>query len=344
MLNKKTLASRIGVEPHTIIRWERCQTEPTSENVDALVRVLGFPNAFFFAPDIDEPSSELTSFRSQTSMSAGMRDAALSAGAIGFLISEWTESRFELPEVRIPDLRLYEPESAADALRQEWGLGEKPISHMIRLLESKGVRVFSLAENTTRVNAYSLWRASKPYVFLNTFKSAECSRFDAAHELAHLVLQQDGSVTGRAAEDQANRFASAFLMPKADILSALPRVQHLQQLIAAKRRWKVSLVALNYRVHKLGIITEWKNRDFCVEIAKLGYNKDEPNEIERERSVVWEKVIKALWAEKMTQDGIAKDLNIPVSEVSDLLFGMLKAPNMEEPIVRPPSFSVVSAA
>jgi Zn-dependent peptidase ImmA (M78 family) len=343
MLNKKALANRIGVEPHTIVRWERCQTEPTSENVDALVRALGFPSAFFLGPDIDEPSSELTSFRSQTSMSAAMRDAALSAGAIGFLISEWTENRFELPETKLPDLRLFEPESAADTLRQEWGLGEKPVSNMIQLLESKGVRVFSLAENTARVNAYSLWKASKPYVFLNTFKSAECSRFDAAHELAHLVLQQDGGMTGRVAEDQANRFASSFLMPKADILSVLHSVQHLRQLIAAKRRWKVSLAALNYRVHKLGIISEWKNRDFCIEMAKLGYNKNEPNEIERERSVVWEKVLKALWAEKMTLNDIARDLNVPVAEVSDLLFGMLNKSKLEEPTSPSSSFSVVSA-
>ena len=87
----------------------------------------------------------------------------------------------------------------------------------------------------------------KPYVFLNTIKSAESSRFDAAHELAHLVLHQDGSVAGRLAEDQANRFASAFLMPRADVLSVLPRVQHLQQLIDKKSRWRVSLAALNYR-------------------------------------------------------------------------------------------------
>src|ERR1700678_4270171 len=94
---------------------------------------------------------------------------------------------------------------AARILRTEWQLGEKPVSNMIHLLESKGIRVFSLAENTVKVNAYSLWRRGKPYVFLNTFKSAESSRFDAAHELAHLILHQDGSVTGRKAEDQAHQ-------------------------------------------------------------------------------------------------------------------------------------------
>jgi Zn-dependent peptidase ImmA (M78 family) len=340
LLNKKQLAALLGAEPHTVIRWERSQTEPTDENIDSIVKQLGYPKAFFFGPDVDSPSRECTSFRSQTMMSAAERDAALAAGQLGFLISDWVSERFELPEVKLPDLRQYEHDSAARTLRQEWGLGEKPITNMIQLLESKGVRVFSLAENTAHVNAYSLWRGGKPFVFLNTFKSAECSRFDAAHELAHLVLHQDGSVTGREAEDQANRFASSFLMPRADVLSVLPRVHHLQQLITAKQRWRVSLAALNYRVHKLGIITDWKNRDFCIEIAGKGFNKDEPNEIEREKSLVWEKVLKALWAEKITHLDIARDLNLPDAEVSDLLFGVLSTSDSGKPSPPEPLYIV----
>ncbi len=256
-------------------------------------------------------------------MLAAERDAALAAGQLGFLVSDWVESKFELPEVKLPDLHLYQPELAAQALRQEWSLGEKPISNMIQLLESKGVRVFSLVENTTHINAYSLWRKGTPYVFLNTYMSSERSRFDAAHELAHLVLHQDGRVKGRPAEDQAHRFASAFLMPKADVLAVLPRVNHLEQLMKAKLRWKVSLAALNYRVHKLGIVSDWKNRDFCIAISTNHYNTNEPYSIKRENSLVWEKVLRILWAEKTTHFDIAKELHIPESELSDLLFGVL---------------------
>lgn len=258
-------------------------------------------------------------------MSAAERDAALAAGQIGFLISDWVAERFDLPECKLPDLHLFEPEEAARMLRHEWGLGEKPISNMIQMLESKGVRVFSLAENTTHVNAYSLWRKTVPYVFLNTFKSAECSRFDAAHELAHLVLHQDGGVKGREAEDQANKFASALLMPKSDVISELPHIHSLKQLINAKERWRVSLAALNYRVHKLGLISDWKNRDFCIAIVKNHYNTNEPAPIAREKSMVWEKVLKALWSEKTTHLDIAEQLALPVSEVADLLFGVLSS-------------------
>src|SRR5208283_2614772 len=103
---KTEFADKIGVNPHTIILWEQSVTVPTEENRKAIVRVLDFPNAFFDGPDIDEPNKEATSFRSQTSMTAAMRDAAFAAGAIGYLIFDWVESRFELPQGNLPDLHL----------------------------------------------------------------------------------------------------------------------------------------------------------------------------------------------------------------------------------------------
>jgi Zn-dependent peptidase ImmA (M78 family)/transcriptional regulator with XRE-family HTH domain len=323
LLNQKSLAEKASVEAHTVSRCEKGMTVPTEENVTQFARVLGFPRGFFEGPNLEMPSAELVSFRSQKAMTAAIRDAALSAGAIGFLLSDWVEERFDLPTWLVPDLHLYEPEMAARTLRQEWGLGERPISNIIHLLESKGVRILSLAENSKRVNAFSLWRAEKPYVFLNTMKSAESSRYDAAHELGHLVLHQDGKTTGRDAEDQANRFAAAFFMPRADVLAVLPKVHYLAQIVEAKKRWKVSVAALNYRLHRLGITSDWKYRDFCIQISENRYNVSEPFEMEREKSVVWQKVMKTLWAEKTTQRDIAAQLNLPESEVTTLIYGIL---------------------
>jgi Zn-dependent peptidase ImmA (M78 family)/DNA-binding XRE family transcriptional regulator len=323
LLKQKDVAERLDVTTVTVNRWEKGSSVPSQSNLEAFADLLGFAPEFFQEPDLDAPDGTTTSFRSQTNMTALVRDAALAAGAIGFAISDWIESRFALPEPQIPDLSAADPEAAAVELRQQWGLGEKPISHMIRLLESKGVRVFSLAENTLDVNAYSLWRKGKPHVFLNTMKSSECSRFDAAHELGHIVLHQDGKVTGRIAEDQANRFASCFLMPKADLIAQIHTVTHLDQLIQAKKRWKVSVAALAHRLHKVGVISDWKYRDYCIEIARKGYRTCEPEGIDRETSDVWKKVLTALWKEGITQFDIARSLYIPEEEVRGLLFGIL---------------------
>lgn len=320
MLSQKGFAERAGVSAHTVSRCEKGLHEPTDSNVEAFASVLGFPKAFFYSADVDRPME--ASFRSQAAMTAALRDAALSAGSIGYLISDWVEQRFNLPAVDLPDLTLHEPEAAARVLREHWSLGERPISNMVHLLESKGVRVFSLTEETRRLNAFSIWRDSKPYVFLNTFKSAESSRFDAGHELAHLVLHQDGT-SGRAAEDQANRFASSFLMPRASVFSRMPWVSGVDSLISHKSFWKVSVAALNYRAHKLDITSDWQYRDLCIQIAQRRYNTSEPAPIARETSVVWDKVLKLLWQDRKSIASLAAELALPETEVNSLVFGTL---------------------
>ena len=123
-------------------------------------------------------------------------------------------------------------------------------------------------------------------------------------------------------------------MPRADVIASLPRVEYLGQLVQAKLRWKVSVAALNYQLHKIGIISDWRYRDFCIEIATRRYNKEEPNPILRETSAVWQKVLKALWAERTTHAHIAQALAVPQSEIRGLIFGMIPEPSKPS-IVQP---------
>ena len=219
--------SPVGVTPHTILRYEAGEIEPAEEVVARLSRALGFPEGFFSEPDIDGPPGDTASFRSMSAISAKERDAALAAGTLAYIVSDWVEQRFDLPEPDLLDLSGDTPEVAAVSLREKWGLGEQPIKNMGHLLEAKGVRLFSMTENTMSVDAFSVWRGETPYVFLNTMKSAEHGRHDAAHELGHLVMHKHGGPRGRAAEEQANAFASAFLMPASDVLAILPRIHTL---------------------------------------------------------------------------------------------------------------------
>src|SRR3546814_7639046 len=116
----------------------------------------------------------ISSFRSLSKMTARQRDTALGSGAVAMLFNEWIEARFDLPEPNVPDLgRDADAESAAAAVRQAWGLGELPIKNMVHLLESTGVRVYSLAIDAVEVDAFSMWRRDRPFVFLNTLKRSE---------------------------------------------------------------------------------------------------------------------------------------------------------------------------
>ena len=326
-LTSKGFAELIGMSPVTVTRLEKANNEPEPETVDLIAKKLGFPREFFFGDDIDDLAKDAASFRSLTSMTARERDAALASGSLAYLLSDYVAAKFNLPEPKLIDLsHERDPAAAAITLRQVWGLGEQPISNMIKLLESKGVRVFSLAENTKSVDAFSCWRNDIPYVFLNTFKSAERSRLDAAHELAHLTLHKHGGPQqGRDAEMEANNFASSFMMPKADVRSRLPFVSRLDELIVAKKRWGVSTAALAYRLHKLGILSDWQYRTFCIQINQRGYRTEEPNGLPREELVIWKKVFTELWSDRISKGQVAADLHLPADELENLVFGLTGA-------------------
>src|SRR5690606_377713 len=149
-----------------------------------------------------------------------------------------------------------------------------------------------------------MWKGGRPYMFLNTFKSAEHCRFDAAHELGHLVLHQHGQPQGPDLEREANAFASAFLMPRASVLAKAPRTATLQNLIKHKKHWAVSVAALNYRLHALNLTTDWTYRTLCIQIAEAGYRKKEPEGIQHEKSVVLEKVFSALRDEGVSKSDV----------------------------------------
>jgi Zn-dependent peptidase ImmA (M78 family) len=320
----RTLAELANVAPVTLSRIVNRLQIADEMTIEKLVHALDFPREFFFRDDIDPIDASSASFRSLSAMTARERDAALSAGSLAYELADWVRSRFNLPAAELLDLgHERDPAGAARTMRQHWGIGEKPIGNMIKLLETKGIRVFSLAENTRNVDAFSCWRNGEPYIFLNTFKSTEHSRFDAAHELAHLVLHKHGGPNqGRAAELEAHAFASSFLMPRDDVLATIPFVTSMKQVVKTKRRWGVSVAALAHRLHKLRVLSDWQYRTFCIQINRA-FGDQEPDGLASERSSVWQMVLTELWKEGIARHHVALDLCIPDSEMENLLFGLM---------------------
>ena len=348
-MKQRELAKQIGVSDRSVIGYENGSQIPEIVTLGKICDVLKFPDEFFFREDPEFLTPDEASFRSLTKMTAGQRDSALGAGSIALMLNDWIESKFDLPTVDVPDLgrerstllrgcelresdeeveypdrgRSQDAEAAADMLRAQWGLGEQPIPNLIKLLESKGVRIYSLAIDANEVDAFSMWKGGTPFIFLNTTKSAEHCRFDAAHELGHLVLHKQGHPQGPDLEREANAFASSFLMPRSDVLARAPRAPTIPNLILHKKYWGVSVAALNFRLRALGLTTEWTNRTLCIQIAQEGFRKFEPEPMQHERSFVLEKVFASLREEGLTKADVAAQLSITSQEINELTFGLM---------------------
>ena len=327
---KRKLAAAVGVTDRTVLFWEKeGEINPAEKTLPLVADALGFPISFFAASDLDEVPSDAVSFRALTKMTATQRNAALAAGSLALALSDWIEERFKTPEPDVPKLGPgIDPETAAGIIRGEWGLGEQPLPNMIHLLEAHGVRVFSLAEESREVDAFSFRRAETPFVFLNTIKSGEHRRMDAAHELGHLVLhwRHDGP-QGREAEQEAQAFASALLMPRATISSSAPRFVTLPEVMSHKRHWQVSAMAYVYRLHKLELLSEWQYRTLNIEMSKRGYRTCEPKpRIQPETSQVLTKVFNALRKERLSNAYIASELDLCPADLAGLVFGLTMVP------------------
>jgi Zn-dependent peptidase ImmA (M78 family) len=326
-MSKKGLADCVGVTPDTILRYEAGKIAPSDENLEKISSCLQFPRSFFDGPEADEPRRDNASFRGMASKSARIMDAALASGAIAFMLDDWLAETYNRPGPDILDLQGVDPATAATLLRQHWRLGDKPLANMVHLLEAKGVRVFSLAENTKDVDAFSVWRDDVPYVFLNRFKSSERSRYDAAHELAHLCLHKHGGANTEYVADglekDANAFAAAFLMPETDVRAVCNRpIYGVNELVEYKRRWRVSAAALNYRLRELNMISEGKATSNYVEMSRRGWLKAEPYGIAREQSSVLQDIINDLLGQGITKTKIAAQIAVPPTEIEALLFGL----------------------
>ena len=317
------LCEVLGISTKTLSDYENGRSEPQPSLVTKISSELKFPEGFFFADDIAPIDDNTVSFRSLARMSAKVRVAVRHVGQIAMELSEWLDHRFETPGPELPDLKDVAPVAAAEALRNEWALGERPIGNMVHLLESKGVRVFSLAEETKDMDACSFWKGTRPFVFLNTKKSVEHSRFDAAHELAHLVLHKHGEPLGKEVEMQAHRFASAFLMTEGSVKSRFRSCPTLDTMIANKAYWGVSVAAYVRRLKDLALITEWQYRSYSIDLSRRRYMKEEPNPIlQREASKLLPMLFQALRDEGVSKYDIAKELEIFSDEIDALVFNL----------------------
>lgn len=327
-LNKTALARAVGITPKSLANYESGRACPPLSTLGTLANVLRFPLAFFSRPDPEQLSADGVSFRALKSMTAGQRDAALAAGSLAVDLNQWLATRFQLPAADFPDLRDYEPDEAAQALRMDWDIGVRPIGNMVHLLEAKGVRVFSLAERAKQVDAYSLWSDGTPFVFLNTMKTPEHGRMDAAHELGHLVLHRHAGThnrgRGRDVEREAQQFAAAFLMPAASVRSVVPRLTTttISQLIQLKMNWKVSVAALARRLYTLGLISEWSYRGINVQLSRYGRAREPGGIQERETSQVFEKAFRSLKDGGLSKVRVAQELGLHVGDLEVLTFGL----------------------
>ena len=112
-----------------------------------------------------------------------------------------------------------------------------------------------------------------------------------AHELGHLVMHVGNPpISSEQAEEEADAFASEFLMPEREIKQQLYNLNE-SSLCLLKRRWKVSMHALVRRAKDLNTITQQQYRNIQINFSRKGYTKSEPVPLSPEIPFMWDDII-----------------------------------------------------
>ncbi|MEA9824576.1 XRE family transcriptional regulator [Xanthomonas campestris pv. raphani] len=288
------LAARVGVTSTTVSRWRNKAQLPSGELLFKVAQELRVSPEWLTrepAPQTSRPY-----FRGSIAQMKG--DRALLYARIEWLaeIASQLERYVDYPAVNVPRLPFKKAseisdqdiEQAAMACRQAWGLKDGPVSNVVLLLENAGVIVAREETGTARIEGLSAWTTSgRPLVLLCADKANGFrSRFDAAHELGHLVLHSyieapNDAATHKLIEQQAHRFAGAFLLPATGFVSEVSVPVSLQGLLLLKLRWGVSVAAMILRLKAQGVIEEADYlRLIKLRSAKWG-NKQEPKDEDR---------------------------------------------------------------
>lgn len=318
-LTKVELAEQVGVSTAAISQHESGKARPGTAVLGRIAFALRFPVAFFEAGrPIAHVSEDATNFRRLRSVSRRSRNRLLARLGVLAEIVAVLDDHVELPPVSVPGMapasgERSDIEAVASALRREWGMGLEPIDSIVRLLEVHGVLVAQLTSENDGVDAFSLRLGDRPVIVLVKDKAdAARSNFDAAHELGHLVLHHDAEPANVVREQEANAFASAFLMPTEPMMRELPVRVDWRALLELKRRWRVSVQALLYRARTLGSISESAYKRAMVRVSAAGWRTNEPSDLgEPERPTVLTKALAMVEeAGLLSRDDLVRQLRL----------------------------------
>ena len=324
------VAERVDKSRQYLHKLETGRAIPTDELAAQLAAVLSVETDFFYQQGTPPLNEELYHFRKLLTTRSGIKQVAMAKAEMFRRLVDLLDSLLRLPAVAFPTVeRVTTPddiELAAERCRSEWGLGWGPIANTIRVAERAGVLVTTFRQVSQEVDALSI-SARRPFIVLNEAKGSACrQRFDMAHELGHFVMHE-GVLTGdRKTENEANRFAGAFLMPRAMMAKLFPRPRGTRLDWAGirefKMHWKVSKAAILYRARQLGLITDEQYTSGLINLKRNGeaIREREDDAIEWERPELVESASQLLQRTKgWDLAAFGKQLLVKTSVLVDIL-------------------------
>lgn len=281
-LTQKDAADKLSVAQAVLSRMENSMIEPDSGFIKRAAVVFDVPDDFFEIGDTvyGPPVSVHTMFRGKKS-EVSARDVDMITAELNVRlmnIRKFLENVDYSPANELPilDVEQYgSVERIANTVRTHWRVTEGPIKNLTRMMERSGIIVGMSSFHGASVSGVTFSAPGRPpIVLINRDHPADRLRFTLAHELGHLVMHRFPTPE---MEDEANRFASAFLLPPKEMKIVFSgRKISLELLAALKKEWRVSMQSLLMSATLVGAVSPNQSRYLWQQISSRGWRTREP--------------------------------------------------------------------
>jgi Zn-dependent peptidase ImmA (M78 family)/transcriptional regulator with XRE-family HTH domain len=280
-LTQSELAKNIeGLSQSNLSKYEKGFGLLSDEMVLKIINFLGFPVSWLEHNISNLP--ENAHYRKRTTITKKVKtEIEYSIRLIGYIVDQMSDS-IEWPEFRLVPLDIeegYVPETIARNIRKAMKITpNEPIKSIFTLFENFGIIVIEF-EITEKFDGVSfITDKGNPVIIINKSFSNDRKRFTLAHELGHLMMHDFPIPNYRniekIKENEANRFASEFLMPAEYIKKSLLNLT-LSKLGPLKNYWLTSMSSIIRRAKDLNCINEDKYTYLSIELSRDGKKKNE---------------------------------------------------------------------
>lgn len=269
-------AERLGIPQVNLSRYENAAAIPPDDFIQRAATVYDLPVSFFEQPDpvFGAPVSVHPMWRKKQDVTTREMDRIVAEINFRIMhIRRMLDAVEYTPQSNIPKLEPedYSVERIAALVRAHWLLPAGPIENLTAAVEKAGAVVAMSALGGSSVSGVTISAPGLlPIIIVNQDQPADRARFTLAHELGHLVMHRFPNPN---MEAEANEFASALLMPRAEVSIALKGKLDIRRLAALKPEWRVSMQALLYRAQSLNLIEKqqagWLWRQFSASRMRL---------------------------------------------------------------------------
>lgn len=215
----------------------------------------------------------------------------------------------EIPAPQIPKWDVTSdgsPAEAAKYARNFWKITKGRIVSLSKVFENNGILIIPLdLGSLDGLSTY--FETHIPVLFLNRQRPGDRQRFTLAHELGHLVMHFGQKISeDRDIEEEANKFASEFLLPESEIKPMLPARLSLERLSELKSYWFVSMQAILRRAFDLNKITYDQYGYTMRKMSAMGLRTNEKTFVPQEQPSLLKEML----------DAHVEELNYSLQELS----------------------------